>query len=161
MERVETLLAQMTLAEKIGQLNMVASTRAVTGPGGSHATHEGIRAGAIGSLLNLWGADEAWEVQRIAVDESRLSVPLLLGLDVIHGHRTIFPVPLAEACAFDPDLWERAARAVAEETAADGVGLTFAPMIDVSRDARWGRIVESPGEDPWVASTFADRKSVV
>ncbi len=159
MDRIEALIAEMTTAEKIGQLNMVASTSVVTGPSGSHATHEGIRAGTIGSLLNLWGADDVREVQRIAVEESRLGVPLLLGLDVIHGHRTIFPVPLAETCAFDPELWERTARAAAEEAAADGVALTFAPMIDVSRDARWGRIVESPGEDPWVASALAAAKT--
>jgi beta-glucosidase len=159
MERIETLLAEMTLAEKIGQLNMVASTGAVTGPGGSRATHEGIRAGTIGGLFNLWGADEVRAVQRIAVEESRLGVPLLFGLDVIHGHRTIFPVPLAEACAFDPGLWERTARAAAEEAAADGIAMTFAPMIDVARDPRWGRIVESPGEDPWVASELAAAKT--
>ncbi|MGA7199299.1 glycoside hydrolase family 3 N-terminal domain-containing protein [Roseiarcus sp.] len=159
MERVETLVAEMTLAEKIGQLNMVASTGVVTGPSGSRATHQGIRAGTIGGLFNLWGADEVRAVQRIAVEESRLGVPLLLGLDVIHGHRTIFPVPLAEACAFDVGLWERTARAAAEEAAADGIAMTFAPMIDVARDPRWGRIVESPGEDPWVASELAAAKT--
>jgi beta-glucosidase len=159
MERIDALLAEMTIAEKIGQLNMVASTAVVTGPGGSRATHEGIRTGAIGGLLNLRGADEARALQRVAVEESRLGVPLLLGLDVIHGRRTIFPVPLAEACAFDPGLWERTARAAAEEAAADGVALTFAPMIDVARDPRWGRMVESPGEDPWVASALATAKT--
>ena len=159
MERVETLVAEMTLAEKIGQLNMVASTGVVTGPSGSRATYQGIRAGTIGGLFNLWGADEVRAVQRIAVEESRLGVPLLLGLDVIHGHRTIFPVPLAEACAFDVGLWERTARAAAEEAAADGIAMTFAPMIDVARDPRWGRIVESPGEDPWVASELAAAKT--
>ena len=159
MERVETLVAEMTLAEKIGQLNMVASTGVVTGPSGSRATYQGIRAGTIGGLFNLWGADEVRAVQRIAVEELRLGVPLLLGLDVIHGHRTIFPVPLAEACAFDVGLWERTARAAAEEAAADGIAMTFAPMIDVARDPRWGRIVESPGEDPWVASELAAAKT--
>ena len=159
MDRINALIAEMTIAEKIGQLNMAASTGAVTGPDGSRATHEGIRTGAIGGLLNLWGAEEVRAVQRIAVEESRLGVPLLIGTDVVHGHRTIFPVPLAEACAFDPDLWERTARAAAEEAAADGVALTFAPMIDVARDPRWGRIVESPGEDPWVASALAAAKT--
>jgi beta-glucosidase len=110
-------------------------------------------------LLNLWGADETRAVQRLAVEESRLGIPLLMGLDVIHGHRTIFPVPLAEACAFEPGLWERTARAAAEEAAEDGVAMTFAPMIDVARDPRWGRIVESPGEDPWVASEIAAAKT--
>ncbi len=136
----------MTIEEKIGQLNMVASSRVVTGPGELHEVREGVRAGRIGALLNLWGADEAHAVQRLAVEESRLGIPLLLGLDVIHGHRTIFPVPLAEACLFAPDLWEKTARAAAEEAAQDGVAMTFASMLDVARDPRWGRIVESPGE---------------
>ena len=159
MGRIDKLLATMTIEEKIGQLNMVASSGVVTGPGELHDLHEGIRAGRIGNLLNLWGADETRAVQRLAVEESRLGVPLLMGLDVIHGHHTIFPVPLAEACLFDPDLWEKTARVAAEEAAEDGVALTFAPMLDVARDPRWGRIVESPGEDPWVASEMAAAKT--
>ena len=159
MGRIDTLLAMMSIEEKIGQLNMVASTLAVTGPGELGDIHEGIRAGRIGSLLNHWGADQAHAVQRLAVEESRLGVPLLLGLDVIHGHRTIFPVPLAEACLFAPDLWEKTARAAAEEATQDGVALTFAPMVDVARDPRWGRIVEGPGEDSWVASQMAAAKT--
>jgi beta-glucosidase len=159
MGRIDKLMATMTIEEKIGQLNMVASSRVVTGPGELHDLHQGIRAGRIGNLLNLWGADETRALQRLAVEESRLGVPLLMGLDVIHGHRTIFPVPLAEACLFAPDLWEKTARAAAEEAAEDGVALTFAPMLDVARDPRWGRIVESPGEDPWVASEMAAAKT--
>jgi beta-glucosidase len=159
MGRIDKLLATMTLEEKIGQLNMVAASRVVTGPGELHDLHEGIRAGRIGNLLNLWGVDETRAVQRLAAEESRLGIPLLMGLDVIHGHRTIFPVPLAEACLFAPDLWEKTARAAAEEAAEDGVALTFAPMLDVARDPRWGRIVESPGEDPWVASEMAAAKT--
>lgn len=159
MGRIETLLAAMTVEEKIGQLNMVAASLTVTGPGELRDLHEGIRAGRIGNLLNLWGADETRAVQRLAVEESRLGVPLMLGLDVIHGHRTIFPIPLAEACLFAPDLWEKTARVAAEEAAEDGVALTFAPMLDVARDARWGRIAESPGEDPWVASEIAAAKT--
>jgi beta-glucosidase len=159
MGRIERLLATMTIEEKIGQLNMVASTLAVTGPGELGDIREGIRAGRIGNLLNHWGADEVHAVQRLAVEESRLGIPLLLGLDVIHGHRTIFPVPLAEACLFAPDLWEKTARAAAEEATQDGVALTFAPMLDVARDPRWGRIVEGPGEDSWVASQLAAAKT--
>ena len=159
MGRIDRLLSTMTIEEKIGQLNMVASSRVVTGPGELRDVHEGIRSGRIGSLLNLWGAEEVHSVQRLAVEESRLGIPLLLGLDVIHGHRTIFPVPLAEACLFAPELWEKTARAAAEEAAQDGVALTFAPMLDVSRDPRWGRIVEGPGEDPWVASQIAAAKT--
>ena len=159
MGRIDRLLSTMTIEEKIGQLNMVASSRVVTGPGELRDVHEGIRRGRIGSLLNLWGAEEVHSVQRLAVEELRLGIPLLLGLDVIHGHRTIFPVPLAEACLFAPELWEKTARAAAEEAAQDGVALTFAPMLDVSRDSRWGRIVEGPGEDPWVASQIAAAKT--
>jgi beta-glucosidase len=156
---IDGLLQKMTLEEKIGQLNMVAASRVVTGPGELRDLQEGIRTGRIGNLLNLWGADETRAVQRLAVEESRLGVPLLMGLDVIHGHHTIFPVPLAEACQFAPDLWEKTARAAAEEAAEDGVALTFAPMLDVARDPRWGRIIESPGEDPWVASQMAAAKT--
>ena len=159
MERIDILVASMTLQEKIGQLNMVAASRVVTGPGELHDLHEGIRTGRIGNLLNLWGVDETRAVQRLAVEESRLGIPLLMGLDVIHGHHTIFPVPLAEACQFAPDLWEKTARVAAEEAAEDGVALTFAPMLDVARDPRWGRIIESPGEDPWVASKMAAAKT--
>jgi beta-glucosidase len=159
MGRIDRLLAAMTLEEKLGQLNMVASYRAVTGPGERQEIDEGIRAGRIGNVLNLWGASEVHALQRQAVEGSRLRIPLLVGLDVIHGHRTIFPVPLAEACLFDPDTWERTARAAAAEAAHDGIALTFAPMVDVARDPRWGRIVESPGEDPFVAAEFAAAKT--
>ena len=159
MGRIDTLLASMTLEEKIGQLNMVAASRVVTGPGELRDLKEGIRTGRIGNLLNLWGAEETRAVQRLAVEESRLGVPLLMGLDVIHGHHTIFPVSLAEACQFAPDLWEKTARVAAEEAAEDGVALTFAPMLDVARDPRWGRIIESPGEDTWVASQIAAAKT--
>jgi beta-glucosidase len=159
MGRIDALLQKMTLEEKIGQLNMVAASRVVTGPGELRDLQEGIRTGRIGNLLNLWGVDETRAVQRLAVEESRLGVPLLMGLDVIHGHHTIFPVSLAEACQFAPDLWEKTARVAAEEVAEDGVALTFAPMIDVARDPRWGRIIESPGEDTWVASQMAAAKT--
>src|ERR1700678_3527984 len=159
MGRIDALLQKMTLEEKIGQLNMVAASRVVTGPGELRDLQEGIRTGRIGNLLNLWGADETRAVQRLAVEESRLGVPLLMGLDVIHGHHTIFPVSLAEACQFAPDLWEKTARVAAEEATEDGVALTFAPMLDVARDPRWGRIIESPGEDTWVASRMAAAKT--
>jgi beta-glucosidase len=158
MGRTDRLLAAMTLAEKIGQLYMAAGPGAVTGPGARRDLEEGIRNGQIGNVLNVWGAAEIHALQRLAVEHSRLGIPLLVGLDVLHGHRTIFPVPLAEACLFDPDSWQSTARMAAEEAAADGVSLTFAPMLDVARDPRWGRMVESPGEDPWVASEFAAAK---
>ncbi|MGO8834670.1 MAG: glycoside hydrolase family 3 N-terminal domain-containing protein, partial [Roseiarcus sp.] len=158
MSRLEALLAAMTLEEKIGQLTMATADRAVTGPVLSSDVDAGIRAGRIGGMLNLWGAEPARAIQRMAVEESRLGVPLLLGFDVVHGHRTIFPIPLAEAAAFDPVLWERTARQAALEAAEDGLAITFAPMLDIARDPRWGRIAEGPGEDPWLASRFAEAK---
>ncbi len=159
MGRIDALLQKMTLEEKIGQLNMVAASRVVTGPGELLDLQEGIRTGRIGNLLNLWGADETSAFQRLAIEDSRLGVPLLMGLDVIHGHHTIFPASLAEACQFAPDLWEKTARVAAEEAAEDGVALTFAPMLDVARDPRWGRIIESPGEDTWIACQMATAKT--
>ncbi|MBV8911396.1 MAG: beta-glucosidase, partial [Gammaproteobacteria bacterium] len=159
MGRVGTLLAAMTTAEKIGQLSMAAGSAIVTGPAVRGAVEADIRAGRIGSLLNVRGADETRSLQRVAIEESRLRIPLIFALDVVHGYRTIFPVPLAEACLFDPDAWEGTARAAASEAAADGLALTFAPMVDVARDPRWGRMVESPGEDPWVAAQFGASKT--
>jgi beta-glucosidase len=154
----ETLLAAMTLEEKIGQLTMATADRAVTGPILSDDCEAGVRAGKIGSMLNIWGAEPTRRIQKMAVEESRLGVPLIFGLDVLHGLKTIFPIPLAEAAAFDPILWERTARAAAVEAARDGLALTFGPMIDVARDFRWGRIAEGAGEDPWLTSRFADAK---
>lgn len=158
MSRIDELLATMTLQEKIGQLNMVAAGRSVTGPVLASGITEGIRAGRIGSLLNLWGTQEVHWLQKIAVEKTRLKIPLLIGLDVLHGHRTVFPIPLAEAAAFDPVLWQRSASEAAAEAAAEGANMTFAPMLDIARDPRWGRIAESPGEDPWVAARFAEAK---
>ncbi|HEX6111608.1 MAG TPA: glycoside hydrolase family 3 N-terminal domain-containing protein [Geminicoccaceae bacterium] len=156
--RIEALLEAMTLEEKIGQLTLVSAGWAVTGPQVSVDYMAALRAGRIGAISNLWGAEETRAVQRVAVEETRLGIPLLFAFDVVHGHRTIFPIPLGEAAAFDPVLWERTARAAAIEAAADGLNLTFAPMLDVARDPRWGRIAESPGEDPWVAARFAEAK---
>lgn len=157
-DKIAGLLARMTLAEKIGQLAMLSGDYAATGPTLSPDYLDAVRAGRAGSLLNLWGRDTIREVQRVAVEESRLGIPLVFGLDVLHGHRTILPIPLAEAGSFDPDRWERTARRAAEEATADGVALTFAPMLDVARDPRWGRMAESPGEDPWLAAAYAAAK---
>lgn len=158
MNLIDSLLATMTLEEKIGQLNMVAAGQTVTGPILGGEVTENIRAGRIGSLLNLWGREATTAVQKLAIEETRLAVPLLFGLDVLHGHKTIFPIPLAEAGLFDPLLWERTARAAALEAAGDGIALTFAPMLDIARDPRWGRIAEGPGEDPLVGARFAEAK---
>ena len=156
--RIETLIGRMTLTEKLGQLTMMAASHTVTGPViAGHSTGD-IRSGRIGNLLNLIGAAPAREMQRIAIEESRLGVPLLIGLDVIHGHRTIFPPPLAEVALFDPEAWTLTAREAAREAAADGINMTFAPMLDVSREPRWGRTVEGPGESPWVGRRLAEAK---
>ncbi|MGH8231709.1 MAG: glycoside hydrolase family 3 N-terminal domain-containing protein [Steroidobacteraceae bacterium] len=148
----------MTLAEKLGQLTMTAAGYAVTGPVIAGDSTAAIRAGTIGNLLNLFGADRVHELQRIAVEESRLGIPLLFALDVIHGHRTLFPIPLAEAALFDPAAWALSASEAAAEAAADGIAMTFAPMLDVSRDPRWGRSAEGPGEDPWLGAQVAQAK---
>ena len=158
MTDIEALIGAMTLDEKVGQLNMLCADFVVTGPILSPDYVEAVRSGRAGSVLNLWGAEQTREVQRIAVEESHLGIPLLVGFDVLHGHRMIFPIPLGEVAAFDPDLWERTARAAAEEAAADGIALTFAPMLDICRDPRWGRIAEGPGEDPWIGERFARAK---
>jgi len=157
-ERIERLLDDMTLEEKVGQLNMLTAGLVITGPGDPADYMAALRAGRLGSLFNLYGQEAVRQVQRTAVEETRLGIPLLFGYDTLHGQRTIFPIPLGEAAAFSPDLWERTARISAIEAAAEGVNLTFAPMLDVSRDPRWGRIAESAGEDPWLTSRFAEAK---
>jgi beta-glucosidase len=147
----------MTLTEKLGQLTMTACGQAVTGPTIAGDSTAAIKSGAIGNLLNLVGADNVNEMQRLAL-ESRLGIPLLIGYDVIHGHRILFPIPLGEAASFDPESWALSARESAREAAADGLAMTFAPMLDVARDPRWGRIAESPGEDPLVGARMAEAK---
>ncbi|MDQ0026227.1 beta-glucosidase [Variovorax paradoxus] len=158
MSRIDTLMARMTLAEKLGQLTMTASSYTVTGPVLAGDSTQSIIDGTVGNLLNMVGAGPTHEMQRLAVEKSRLGIPLLIGLDIIHGHRTLFPIPLAEAGTFDEDVWERTAREAAREGAADGLAMTFAPMLDVSRDPRWGRTAEGPGEDPWLNARIAEAK---
>ena len=158
MSDIEALLRRMTLAEKIGQLTMSAADQAVTGPVVAQGLAQDVRSGAIGSVLNLHGCERVRTMQRLAVEGSRLRIPLFFGLDVIHGFRTLFPVPLGEVAAFDVELWEATAREAARESAREGVDLTFAPMLDVSRDPRWGRTVEGPGEDPAVGCALARAK---
>ncbi len=158
MSRVENLISRMTLTEKLGQLTMTACGQAVTGPTIAGDSTAAIKSGAIGNLLNLVGAENVHEMQRLAVKESRLGIPLLIGYDVIHGHRILFPIPLGEASTFDPEVWALSAREAAKEAAADGLAMTFAPMLDVARDPRWGRIAEGPGEDPLVGARMAEAK---
>jgi beta-glucosidase len=153
--RVEKLLAQMTLDEKIGQLTQY-SGGAMTGPGSGRNDYDDLIAkGEIGSLFNVVGAKATNRYQHVAVDKSRLHIPLLFGYDVIHGDRTTFPVPLALSCSFDPDLVEQVSRVAAQESAADGVRWVFSPMVDIARDARWGRITEGAGEDTYLGSILA------
>ena len=154
--RVRDLLDSMTLEEKIGQLNQV--------PGGRQralnsrldaAALDRVRRGEIGSFLHVAGAAQIRELQRVAVEESRLGVPLLFGMDVVHGYKTLFPVPLALAASWDPALVEQTARVAAVEATAAGLNWTFSPMVDIARDARWGRVVEGAGEDPYLGSILA------
>ena len=153
--RVEALLRQMTLDEKVGQLNQL-TTGYATGPGGISTNHdELLAAGRIGSLFNANTALQTNTYQKIAVEKSRLHIPVLFGLDIIHGFRTIFPVPLGLAATWNPELIERTARAAAEEASRQGIRWTFSPMVDIARDARWGRIIEGAGEDPWLTSVVA------
>ena len=158
MSRIEKLIAAMTLPEKLGQLTLTASSYAVTGPVLAGDSTESIRNGTVGNLLNMVGAAHCHEMQKLAVEGSRMGIPLLIGLDIIHGHRTQFPVPLAEVATFDPGAWTMTAREAAIEATADGLAMTFAPMLDVARDPRWGRGVEGPGEDPWLGQRLAEAK---
>ena len=144
--RIEKLLSAMSLEEKLGQLTMIREDEAQ------------IAKGRAGSVLDLQDPARVRKLQEIALEKTRLGIPLLFSLDVLHGYETVFPVPLAEAAAMEPALWQATARAAAIETKAAGIALTFAPMLDVSRDPRWGRMVESPGEDPWLGARFGEAK---
>lgn len=146
-EFISELMGKMTLAEKVGQMSQFA------GRGGiPHDLADDIRQGKVGSILNEVGLEMLNEIQRIAVEESRLGIPLIIGRDVIHGYQTVFPIPLGQASSWNPEIIRKGARIAAIEAASDGVNWTFAPMIDITRDARWGRIAESLGEDSYLAS---------
>ncbi|MHB1936334.1 MAG: glycoside hydrolase family 3 N-terminal domain-containing protein [Acidobacteriaceae bacterium] len=154
-KKVDALLAKMTLEEKVGQL-VQFSSGTPTGPGtGRQSYDDMIAAGQVGALLNVADAKQANAFQHIAVEKSRLHVPLMYGFDSIHGYRTIFPVPLGLASSFDPALVEATARMAAQEATADGIRWVFSPMVDIARDARWGRIVEGSGESPYLGSALA------
>ena len=147
-KRVEALLSQMTLEEKIGQMNQISPS------GDVNTTAELIKKGEVGSILNVADAKTINAYQRTAVEQSRLGIPLIVGRDVIHGFKTIFPIPLGQAASFNPDLIEKGARIAAIEASSVGVRWTFAPMVDISRDPRWGRIAESLGEDTYLTSVL-------
>jgi beta-glucosidase len=153
--RVEALLRQMTLDEKVGQLAQFSAGFA-TGPGANNLRYDELAAkGQVGSLLSLVSAESTNHYQHLAVEKSRLHIPILFGMDVIHGHRTTFPVPLALAASWDPATIETVARMGAVEARADGIPWVFSPMVDIARDPRWGRIIESAGEDPYLGSAMA------
>jgi beta-glucosidase len=149
---VDSLLASMTLDEKLGQLNQLSAADYASTPDSLAAL---IRRGGVGSLMDAIGADTTRALQRLAVEKSRLHIPLLFADDVIHGFRTIFPIPLGEAASWDPSMAERSARIAAIESAANGIAWTYAPMVDVARDPRWGRIMEGAGEDPFLGAALA------
>ncbi len=151
-QRISVLLGEMTLAEKIGQMNLANASEGYP----PDYLGAGLRAGRIGSVLNVTDVDVVNELQRIAVEDSRLGIPLLVGRDVIHGFKTIMPIPLGQAATWNPDIVREGASVAAAEAATAGVNWTFAPMIDVTRDPRWGRIAESPGEDPHLANRLAE-----
>lgn len=155
-EEVDSVLSLMTLDEKIGQLNQLSGDGEVTGPVTLNSSYqEAIRNGEVGSMLNVNSAGYTRKIQRIAVEETRLGIPLIFGYDVIHGYKTIFPVPLGESASWDLDAIEKSARIGAEEASAAGQHWTFAPMVDIARDPRWGRIMEGAGEDPYLGSKVA------
>ena len=158
-EKVDDLLSKMTLKEKIGQMNQYNGFWNVTGPvpkgGDSKVKYNHLANGWVGSMLNITGVREVREVQKIAVENSRLGIPLIIGFDLIHGYKTVFPIPLAEAASWDLEAIRLSATMAAKEASAAGINWTFAPMIDITRDARWGRVMEGAGEDPYLGSLVA------
>ena len=152
---VDALMKKMTLDEKIGQLNLPGSGDIVTGQAKSSDIGRKIREGKVGGLFNIKSVAKIKDVQRVAVEESRLKIPLIFGMDVIHGYETVFPIPLGLSCSWDMKLIENSARIAAVEASADGINWTFSPMVDICRDARWGRIAEGNGEDAFLGAQIA------
>lgn len=153
--QVDSILKLMTLEEKIGQLNLPGAGEIVTGQAKNSNIAKKIEEGKIGGLFSLRSTKKIREVQKLSVEKSRLGIPLLFGLDVIHGYRTTFPIPLGLSCSWDMELIEQTARMAAQEASADGINWTFSPMVDISRDPRWGRVSEGSGEDPYLGSEIA------
>ena len=152
---VDNLMKRMTLEEKIGQLNLPAAGDITTGQAKSSDISAKIKRGEVGGLFNLKGVAKIQDVQKLAVENSRLGIPLLFGMDVIHGYETMFPIPLGLSCTWDLEAIEESARIAAIEASADGISWTFSPMVDISRDPRWGRVSEGSGEDPFLGSLIA------
>lgn len=157
--KVEALLQKMTLEEKVGQMNQYNGFWEITGPaptgGSAKEKYEDLKAGRVGAMLNVRGVENVRKLQQFVVDSTRLGIPLLFGFDVIHGHKTLSPIPLAESASWDMAAIEQSARVAATEASALGINWTFAPMVDISRDARWGRVMEGAGEDPFLGSMIA------
>ncbi|MFY0601397.1 MAG: beta-glucosidase BglX [Cyclobacteriaceae bacterium] len=154
-DKIDSLMSQMTLQEKLGQLNLPSAGDINTGLAESTGVIANIKEGKVGGLFNIRTAEKIRATQKVAVEESRLGIPLLFGMDVIHGYKTVFPIPLALSCSWDLDLIERSARIAAQEATADGIAWTFSPMVDIARDPRWGRIAEGAGEDAYLGSEIA------
>lgn len=158
-DRIDLLMKQMTLEEKVGQMNQYNGFWEITGPaptaGNAALKYEHLRNGWVGSMLNVRGAKQVRAVQKIAVEETRLGIPLIVGFDAIHGYKTLSPIPLAEAASWDLEAIKKSAQIAADEVSASGINWSFGPMLDVSRDARWGRVMEGSGEDPFLGSKIA------
>ncbi|HCD51108.1 MAG TPA: beta-glucosidase BglX [Balneolaceae bacterium] len=154
-QKVDSVLALMTVEEKIGQLNLPAAGDITTGLASNTGIIPKIKEGKVGALFNVRGLEKIHDLQRIAVEESRLGIPLLFGMDVIHGYKTVFPIPLGLSTSWDMDMIEQSARIAAQEATADGIFWTYSPMVDISRDPRWGRIAEGGGEDPYLGGEIA------
>lgn len=152
---IDDLMSKMTIEEKIGQLNLPGSGDIVTGQAKNSDIAGKIKKGLVGGLFNIKGVEKIKDVQRVAVEESRLGIPLIFGMDVIHGYETVFPIPLGLSCSWDMDAVEESARIAAIEASADGICWTFSPMVDISRDPRWGRVSEGNGEDPYLGGQIA------
>lgn len=154
-QRIDSLINEMTLEEKVGQLTLFTSDIDVTGPTMRENYREDILAGKVGAIFNAYGAEYTLQLQQMAVEETRLGIPLIFGYDVIHGFKTIFPIPLGESASWDLEAMEKAARIAAVESSAEGLHWTYAPMVDVARDPRWGRIAEGAGEDTYLSTQAA------
>ena len=156
-EFIDDLMSKMTIEEKVGQITLVTYDRSfMTGETQSKGVAKKITEGRIGGVFNVRTLEDKINIQKLAVEQSRLGIPLMFGLDVIHGYRTIWPVPLALSCSWDMDLIERTASAAADEATSEGIDWTFSPMVDIVRDPRWGRVAESSGEDPYLGSRIAE-----
>jgi Beta-glucosidase-related glycosidases len=152
---IDNLMKKMTLDEKLGQLNLPGAGDIVTGQAGNTDIAKKIREGKVGGLFNIKGVEKIREVQKLAVEQSRLKIPLIFGMDVIHGYQTVFPIPLGLSATWDMKAIERSAQIAAAEASADGISWTFSPMVDIARDPRWGRMAEGSGEDPFLGGAIA------